>query len=310
VDDEARQGALRLAEQEGGPFLAPAETTRIPPLVELPRLLSAAERVLDERESDEDLRLLLAPGSSLGGVRPKASVRDKDGTLAIAKFPYGGDEINIVAWEAVALRLAAKAGLDVPIWRLARVAGRAVLLIRRFDRAGRGIRIPFLSAMSMLGAKDSETHSYLEMADVLTQYGAEANRDMAELWRRIVFTVLISNTDDHLRNHAFLYTGPEGWRLSPAYDLNPVPVDVRPRVLSTSINLDDSTASLEIAFEVAEYFRLSLIRARAIAAEVGTAGARWRVEAQRLGLSAPECDRMSSAFEHEDLKSARKRSQR
>src|SRR5271169_3072570 len=151
VDDEARQGALRFSEREGGPFLADQAPTKIPPLIELPRLLSATERVLDDKDNDDDLRLLLAPGSSLGGARPKASVRDRDGHLAIVKFPNKGDEVNTVLWEAVALTLAAKAGISVPAWRLETVADKPVLLLRRFDRE-QGTRLPFLSAMSMLDA--------------------------------------------------------------------------------------------------------------------------------------------------------------
>ena len=135
VEDEARQGALRFAEREGGPFLAAHGPSKIPPLIELPRLLSAAEHVLADSDTDEDLRLLLAPGSSLGGARPKASVRYRDGSLAIAKFPNKDDEINTVLWEAVALTLAAKAGITVPEWGLETVAGKSVLLLRRFDRA-------------------------------------------------------------------------------------------------------------------------------------------------------------------------------
>jgi serine/threonine-protein kinase HipA len=206
VDDEARQGALRFAEREGGPFLAGYSAAKIPPLVELPRLLSAADHVLSDTDTDEDLRLLLAPGSSLGGARPKASVRDRDGHLAIAKFPSKGDEVSTVAWEAVALTLAAKAGIVVPTWRVEAVAGKPVLLLRRFDRE-RGLRIPFLSAMSMLDAQDNELRSYLEFVDVLRQHGAAPKEDMHALWRRIVFSILISNTDDHLRNQGFLWGG-------------------------------------------------------------------------------------------------------
>src|SRR5713226_6510536 len=272
VDDEARQGALRFAEREGGPFLAEHGPTKIPPLIELPRLLSAAEHVLSDTDSDEDLRLLLAPGSSLGGARPKASVRDRDGHLAIAKFPNKGDEINTVLWEAVALTLAAKAGITIPVWRLETVAEKPVLLLRRFDRE-QGMRVPFVSAMSMLEAKDNEARSYLEFVDVLRQHGASPKEDMHDLWRRIVFSILISNTDDHLRNHGFLWAGPAGWRLSPAYDLNPVPADIKPRVLSTAIDLDNRAASLELAFEVAGYFGVSEREARKIAAEVGRAAA-------------------------------------
>ena len=300
VDDEARQGALRFAEKEGGPFLREEGVKRIPPLIELPKLLSAAEHVMEEKDTEEDLRLLFAPGSSLGGARPKASVIEKDGHLAIAKFPRKDDEINTVVWEAVALALANKAGIAVPENRAETISKKPVLLLRRFDRDGKR-RIPFLSAMSMLGAKDNETHSYLEIADALRQHGAAPKGDMEALWRRIVFNILISNTDDHLRNHGFLYDGGDGWRLSPAYDLNPVPTDVKPRILSTSINEDDSTASLALAMSVANYFELVPVKAQEIANHVANAVATWREEAARHRLTKSKIDRMASAFDHKDL---------
>ncbi|HEV2349300.1 MAG TPA: HipA domain-containing protein [Terriglobia bacterium] len=303
VDDEARQGALRFAEREGGPFLREEGVKRIPPLVELPKLLSAAEHVMEDKDTEEDLRLLFAPGSSLGGARPKASVIENDGHLAIAKFPRKDDEINTVVWEAVALALAEKSGIAVPTGRIETVADTPVLLLRRFDRDGKR-RIPFLSAMSMLGSKDNETRSYLEIVDVLRQHGAAPKVDMEALWRRLVFNILVSNTDDHLRNHGFLYQGPEGWRLSPAYDLNPVPTDIKPRILATAINEEDNTASLALAMDVAGYFDLDAANARAIAAGVGNVVSQWRDEALRHGLSKASIDRMASAFEHEDLRLA------
>lgn len=303
VDDEARQGALRFATAENGPFLTEHDATRIPPLVELPRLLNAAEHVINDDESDEDLRLLLAPGSSLGGARPKASVRDHDGALAIAKFPHRDDDWDTVAWEAVALSLAAKAGIPVPDWRLEEIADKPVLILRRFDRA-EALRIPFLSALSMLGARDNETHSYLEIVDALRQQGSRPKADIQQLWRRIVFTVLISNIDDHLRNHGFLYVGSDGWTLCPAYDLNPVPVDASPRVLSNAIDFDDQSASIELAFSVAEYFELNPDEAREVAAEVAGVVSEWREEAGRIGLTRGECERMASAFEHSNLRKA------
>lgn len=303
VNDEARQGALRFALEPGGPFLAAAGAMPIPPLVELPRLLSAAEHVASDSDSDEDLRLLLAPGSSLGGARPKASVRDRDGRLAIAKFPHKDDEIDIVRWEAVALNLAEKAGIPVPEWRMETVGDKSIILLRRFDRAD-GRRIPFLSAMSMLGANDNETRSYLEVVDALRQHGAVPKEDMRMLWRRIIFSILISNTDDHLRNHGFLYDGQDGWRLAPAYDLNPVPVDIKPRALATAIDLDDCTASLDLAMSVAAYFEFEDVEARKIAREVGQAVSGWREEAARAGLPSRQIDRMASAFEHDDLRAA------
>lgn len=303
VDDEARQGALRFAEREGGPFLREEDAKRIPPIMGLPKLLSASERVIEEKDTDEDLLLLIAPGSSLGGARPKASVRDKDGHLAIAKFPRKDDEITTVVWERVAFALAENAGIVVPSVRLEEVANKPVLLLRRFDREGTR-RIPFLSAMSMLGARDQQPRSYLEIVDALRQHGASPKEDIESLWRRMVFNVLISNTDDHLRNHGFLYEGQAGWRLSPAYDLNPMPIDLKPRMLSTSITEDDPTASLDLAFEVAGYFELDAARAKTIATEVAKSVTTWRKEAARHGLSKTEIDRMASAFEHDDLKKA------
>ena len=303
VDDQARVGALRFAESEGGPFLRQEEAKKIPPLVELPKLLSAAEHVVENKDTEEDLRLLLAPGSSLGGARPKASVREKDGQLAIAKFPRKDDEINAVLWEAVALSLAKRAGIAVPASHVETVAHKPVLLLRRFDREGTK-RIPFLSALSMLGAKDNEIHSYLEIVDALRQHGAAPKADMEALWRRLVFNILISNTDDHLRNHGFLYLDSDGWRLSPAYDLNPTPVDVKPRILTTTIDGDDGTASLTLALGVAGYFGLDKKAARKIAREVGKAVSNWRFEAARQGIGKSEINRMASAFEHADLKDA------
>jgi serine/threonine-protein kinase HipA len=243
------------------------------------------------------------PGSSLGGARPKASVREKDGHLAIAKFPRKDDAINTVVWEAVALSLARKSGIPVPQSHVENIASKPVLLLRRFDRDGER-RIPFLTAMSMLGSKDRETRSYLEIVDALRQHGAAPQADMEALWRRLVFNILISNTDDHLRNHGFLYEGQAGWRLSPAYDLNPVPIDIKPRILSTAIDEDDNTASLALAMEVAGYCDLDDGQARDIARRVGKVVSKWRDEGARHGLTKNEIDRMESAFEHDDLKAA------
>lgn len=305
VDDEARQGALRFAKSEGGPFVREGGQARIPPLIELPRLLAAAEHFEEDKETEEEIRLLLAPGSSLGGARPKASVRGTDGQLLIAKFPHKADETNAVLWEALALKLAAKAGIDAASWKVERVSKKPTLLLSRFDREGKR-RLPFLSAMSMLGAKDRETHSYLELVDALRQHGAQVEKDLEQLWRRIVFYVLISNTDDHLRNLGFLYSGDAGWILSPAYDLNPVPIEVKPRVLTTNIDLDDGTASIELVLSVAEYFGLSSNRAKAVVREVVKAVGTWRREAATLSIARTEIEKMSSAFDHEDFKQASK----
>lgn len=305
VNDEARQGALRFSESEKSLFLTPPTETSTPPLVELPRLVQATERFIEDNETAEDLRLLLAPGSSLGGARPKASVRDQDGGLSIAKFPRKDDEANVVAWEAVTLSLAQKAGIRVPSWRLETIADKPVLIIKRFDRTPEG-RVPFLSAMSMIGARDNQQRSYIELAYALAQNGASPSEDMEELWRRIVFSILVSNTDDHMRNHGFVHERYKGWRLSPAYDVNPTPIDLKTRVLSTAIDFDDGTASLDLALSVIDEFRLTSKRAKEVIREVGQITAQWREEARKHGLPTKELDRMSSAFEHDDLNKATK----
>ncbi len=181
---------------------------------------------------------------------------------------------------------------------------KEVLLLSRFDRA-HNFRIPFISAMSMLGAKDNEIRCYLELCDVLRRWGASPKEDMRNLWRRIVFNIMISNTDDHLRNHGFLYNGQNGWSLSPAYDLNPVPVEIKQRILSTEIDIGDATASLDVAMNVADYFELTKKDTNLIISEVANSVMIWRKEASQLGLSKAEINRMESAFEHEDLEYAR-----
>ena len=304
VDDGMRQGAIRFREQDGGPFLA-ASGRRVPPFLSLGRLLGVSEKVLADKETDEELRILLAPGSSVGGARPKSVVLDREGNLSIAKFGHADDGYHVIAWEAVTLALARDAGIRVPEWRLHDVLGKDVLLLRRFDRRG-AVRVPFLSAMSMLGAWDGEHRSYMEIADALRLSGSAAQADVHELWRRIAFNVMVSNVDDHLRNHGFLHEGPNGWRLSPAYDMNPVPSDLHERVLSTAIDDADRTASIGLAMDVCEYFDLSPPEARRVAADVGRATAQWREVASGIGISRSEIVRMESAFEHQDLQLALK----
>lgn len=298
VNDETRLGALRFRAEEGGPFLAPNDaTSRIPLFIDLPKLLSATVRLEEEREDAEDLRLLLAPGSSLGGARPKAVLRDFDGRLAIAKFPSLEDEIDVVRWEEVGLSLAQRAGIRVPPHRVEVVLGKPVLIVHRFDRGGSAdSRIPFLSAMSMLDAQDGDRRSYPEIMEVLRRYGAFPERDGRELWRRVLFSVLINNVDDHLRNHGFLHYGAEGWVLSPAYDLNPVPVDIKARVLSTAIVADDSAADPELAFSTCGYYGLSLKEAKSIFQELVHAIQSWRSLALDAGIPKSQIERMSSAF--------------
>lgn len=302
VEDQTRLGALRFRDRGAEAFQA-ADAHPVPPLVALPRLLGAARRVLDDRETDDDLRLLLAPGSSLGGARPKASVRGADGALLMAKFPSQTDDWPIPTWESVAMTLAERAGVVVPAFQLRQVAKRPVFMMCRFDRAPDGRR-PFCSALTALAAADGETRSYLELVDFLRQDGADAPGDAGQLWRRMVFNVLISNTDDHLRNHGFLRE-PGGWRLSPAYDLNPMPTDVKPRVHALALNETDQDAALDTVLGVASYFRLEKAEARAIAKDVGDVVATWRDVAAQHGLTLNQIDRMASAFEHGDLAAAR-----
>lgn len=304
VNDTVRPGALRFAEAGSKQFLA-SGGTKIPPLVYLSKLLAASDRIVADKESDEDLQLLLAPGSSLGGARPKAAVTDTHNNLHIAKFPQTQDEYSVERWSYLAHRLAAKAGINVPPSRLVEVNRRSVLVVSRFDRTGT-TRIPFLSAMSMLGAADGELRSYLELVDALRRYGAAANEDQRELWRRVLFSVLISNVDDHLRNHGFLYDSTKrGWRLSPAYDLNPVPRDIKPAYLSTMIDEQNDAASFEVVLGTAEYYGLGKAETRRIVSQVVAAVSHWRTEAAKLGSSRREIERMASAFEHDARDAAR-----
>lgn len=302
VSDETRSGALRFRRAAEQTFQAP-RCTGVPTLIELGRLMQSTERIIRDEETDEDFQLIFAPGSSLGGARPKASVIDQHGHLSIAKFPEETDEYSIETWEEIALCLARQAGIATPHHQLLQVAGKAVLLSRRFDRSG-SIRIPFLSAMSMIGSRDGERGSYPEMVDALTSHGAQAKADALSLYRRVVFNVLISNVDDHLRNHGFLWLGKSGWTLSPAYDLNPVPTDLKARVLTTNIDLEEGTCSVDLLEEAAEYFGSGLAQARSIIKEVAMVTSSWRDIAKNVGAKSSEISRMASAFEHDDLQRA------
>ena len=302
VSDETRLGALRFRRVGEERFLADSRGG-VPALVDLGRLLQSTERILRDEETDEDLQLIFAPGSSLGGARPKASVIDPLGRLSIAKFPKETDEYSIETWEEIALRLAERAGIMTAAHELLHVAGKAVLLSRRFDRV-EGRRIPFLSAMAMLGARDGEGGSYPEMVDAMARHGAEAKRDARALYRRVAFNVLVSNVDDHLRNHGFLRMDRRDWTLSPAYDLNPVPADLKARMLTTNIDLEESTCSIDLLEASAGYFALSLAEARMILKEVAAATSKWRDVAGQVGASSKEIQRMASAFEHDALQQA------
>jgi serine/threonine-protein kinase HipA len=301
--DDLRQGALRFRGHDSDRYLA-LDTEGVPHLVGLPRLLNAAAELERDEPTSEDLRLLLHGGSSLGGARPKAHVLDTEGRLAIAKFPSPqADEWDVIRWEAAALTLAANAGITVPEHKLHIIENRPVLVLRRFDRDTNG-RLGYLSAMTMLQAKDGEQASYLEIGQVIEERSSDPAADLRELWRRIVFTVLISNTDDHLRNHGFLRISTAGWSLSPAFDLNPNP-EGGAKQLATAIDETNAQASLATALDVAGLFRVSETQTRAIVGEVSNATARWRDVARAMGLGAQQLERLEPAFEHEQSATAR-----
>jgi serine/threonine-protein kinase HipA len=302
VRDDLRQGALRFRDPDRRVFLA-EEKTGVPPLVELPKLLSAADREESEVADADELALLLRAGSSLGGARPKAHVLDRQGRVSIAKLPRAqADDWNVMLWEAVALRLAAGAGIAVPVSVLHQVAGRDVLIVGRFDRAGER-RIGYVSAMTMLERTDRDRGSYLEIAEVLARFSPNATDDLHELWRRIAFSILISNFDDHLRNHGFLRTSTAGWTLSPAFDLNPDPRPVS-RELTTAIDFDAADADPALLMSVAAEFRLSASDAQAILGQISSATRRWRSAASELGASARDLEQMAPAFEHRAARAA------
>ena len=306
VDDKTRQGALRFKTNPEGQYLSSTSKVRIPPLIELPKLITASEKIINNDESYKDILLLLDPGSSLGGARPKSSICYPDGSLAIAKFPRKDDYDNIEGWEAVALTLAQLSNINTPSWEYRKVGDKPVLLVKRFDRVGKK-RIPFISAMSMLGSTDNQKdkNSYLEIVDSISQYSNTVKEDMHELYKRIALNILISNTDDHLRNHAFLYDS-YGWSLSPVYDINPTPVEIKPRILSLNIDFDDAAASIDTLLSVSEEFRLKQKEAKKIIQYIGKAVSQWHVIAKKQGLSKNEIERMASAFEHEDQKIVKK----
>ncbi len=298
--DDMRQGALRFRDPEGEQFLA-AEDEGVPALVALPRLLASSERVEREEGDDADLQALLKGGSSLGGARPKAHVIDENGRPAIAKFPKpASDEWDVIRWEAVALRLAELAGIEVPSHRLIEVGKRPVLILGRFDRRGER-RIPYASAMTMLEASDGDSGSYLEIADAIETLSPNASADLAQLWRRVAFSILISNTDDHLRNHGFLRLSTAGWSLSPAFDLNPDPTPGS-RHLNTAIDFHETEARLETLLAVAPEFRLSEEQGEEILEEVGGATSSWRRAAEGLGLTPSAVEAMAPAFEHDEAR--------
>jgi serine/threonine-protein kinase HipA len=303
VRDDLRQGALRFRRPGSETFLAD-ERDGVPDLLALPRLLDASEHLEHDEATAADLAVLLRGGSSLGGARPKAHVLDQAGRIAIAKFPsVTADEWDVMRWESVALELARAAGIRVAPSELHLIDGTWVLVVDRFDRDG-DRRIGYVSAMTMLEAADGDDgRSYLEIGAAIEDESPQASADLRELWRRIAFSILISNFDDHLRNHGFLRTSTAGWSLSPAFDLNPDPRGAR--YLSTAIDYDDREARIDTLMGVAGEFRLDGRAARAVLAEVVAATSGWRQAAKRAGLAGGALAQMAPAFEHDQAVRAR-----
>jgi serine/threonine-protein kinase HipA len=287
MTDLTRIGALRYRREGESDFDHDIGHYRVPPLIQLPALVNAADAVQTNTETAQDLKLLLNEGSPLGGARPKSAVVDEDGSLAIAKFPKLDDDRSIPHGEVLAMSLARKAGLTVPDVRLLAVADRSVALIKRFDRRANQ-RIPFLSAMSLLGLNDGDDATYTDIAESIRMYSSEPIEDLRELWRRVVFNVLIGNLDDHLRNHGFLYDRDDKWRLSPVYDLNPVPLEEKARELTTWISEEGPDADLEQARRAAKFFALKDEQAETIIGEVSAALVGWRNSARQLGMNAAD----------------------
>jgi serine/threonine-protein kinase HipA len=302
VFDGHRMGGLRFKLNAEGNFLNDDKKMAAPPMTSLRELEHASLKFEEDNTDDKDylkwISLLIAPGSSLGGARPKASVSDTKGHLWIAKFPSVKDEKNIGAWEMVVNRLATKAGLNIAEGDIKQFNNKYhTYLTKRFDRNEKGERIHFASAMTLLGYNDGAGYdtgvSYLEIAEFIMKNGADVNTDLEELWRRIVFHICVKNTDDHLRNHGFLLTD-KGWRLSPAYDINPNEFGSG---LSLNISDKDNELEIELALSVAEYFRVDKEMAKVIIEQIKSSVSDWRNVAKDIGISKSEQDRMSKAFE-------------
>ena len=299
VYDETRMGAIRFKLDKDGPFLSDDSETPTPLWTSL-RTLEEASRQFENDESGLEqkwINQLIKPGSSLGGARPKATVLDTSGNLWIAKFPSKHDDVNVGAWEKVTHDLARLCGLDVPESMLIDFSKYgSTFLVRRFDRKG-AARIHFASAMTMLGKTDgasaADGSSYLELVSFIKANGAAPKRDLTELWKRIVFNMAVSNTDDHMRNHGFILKS-DGWHLSPLYDVNPVPEGDE---LSLCVNEDDATISLDLALEIAPYCGVSTKDAAAMAADIlKTVRENWNRLAAECGLSRSAQEYMRPAF--------------
>ena len=299
VYDESRMGALRFKTNPDGPFLDDSEKNPTPPWSSVRELQEAAknfENDTDNEEAKKWLAVLMAPGSSLGGARPKANILDEHGNLWIAKFPAKNDIIDKGAWEFLAYQLAINSGIEMASSRMEKIAGNYhTFFTQRFDRQ-KEARIHFSSAMTMTGNNEDTIRdnpaSYLEIAEFIQNNGVNINENLNQLWRRIVFNITISNTDDHLRNHGFILTE-KGWVLSPAYDINP---SIDKDGLALNIDMDNNALDLELAKSVGEYFRLDTEQMDLIIEEVLHSVAQWKKIADEIGISRLEQELMTAAF--------------
>jgi len=307
VDDFSRIGALRFQDESGVFQRGGGRGKRTaPPLIELDSLLRATRAVETDTETAADLEYLRGRGTSLGGLRPKCTVIDQDGSLSIGKFPSVHDSYSVTKGEVLALRIAAAAGIQAAKARIVESDGTAVALIKRFDRGPRGERIPYLSAATLLGIEDShQVHTYTEIVDAIKRYSPDYRADAEELWRRIALTILITNVDDHMRNHGFLHVEKNQWRLSPAFDINPFPD--RRRVLKTWIaeSIGDA-ANIKSLMEAAPYFGIESRRACELLSNVEGAVACWRQIGKDIGMTSSELNAFETAFEHQERLSARR----
>jgi serine/threonine-protein kinase HipA len=294
LHDASRIGALRFRAEPDGPFLAAGDHF-LPPLVQLAALRRATDAIHSETETAKDLRFLLGQGSPVGGARPKASVLLPDDKLGIAKFSKPDDTRDIAAGEILGLELAREAGIEVAEHELISVEEHSVAVITRFDRNA-NVRIPFISGASLLALPQGELGSYTMLADAILQFGDNVPADLQQLWRRMVFSLLASNYDDHLRNHAFLMRVPNRWSLSPAYDINPVPEIDRSDINKTPITEEEEAPSVARALDVAPRFRLKPNQAKEILNDVFSAVSRWEEVGRRLGLSSKTLEAYSTAF--------------
>ena len=305
VDDVSRVGALRLRDADGK-FVRPSEPGRrsTPPLIELRHLVEASKAVESNSETSSDLKYLLGNGTSLGGVRPKASIVDNDGILSIGKFPSVKDAGSVTKGEVLAMNLATRAGIRAADARIVDADGTPVTVIRRFDRE-KDVRLMYMSARTLMGVKDASDHTYTEIVEAIRKNGHSVATDLKELWRRIVYNVLITNVDDHLNNHGFLHVAHGQWRLSPAFDINPFPD--KQRTLKTWISEDAGPeATIDAAMAAARFFGLKKSEASAIVGEVEKAVASWREVAREATMTKAETDQFAAAFEHPERKAAQK----